>query len=101
MPLTQNQIEMGFALIELAAENGERCPTNQSAENPTGELRSGVTTALLKQGRIRVEVYAHNWRVVTILTGPHAGKRTAPSPYKGAGKPYLTLPAPTVTMRAG
>lgn len=94
MALSAHQINSGFALIERAAIEGKRCPTNRSAENPTGELASGITGALVKAGRIRIEVYAHNWRVVEILKGPFAGKRTAASPYKGSGKPYLVLPAP-------
>lgn len=85
-------IEKGFNLIERAAIKGERAPTNVSMDNPNGQLHSGVTSQLLKQGKIRVEVYAHNWRVIEILTGPNAGKRTAMPPYKYATKPYLTLP---------
>lgn len=98
MKLSQSQIDAGFKLIEQAALNGARCPTNRSQENPTGELASGITSALVKAGRIRIEVYAHNWRVVEILIGPHTGLRTASSPYKGSGKPYLVLPAPKVEV---
>jgi hypothetical protein len=43
--------------------------------------------ALCAAGRIRSEVYAHNWRRAVILDGPHKGKATASPP--GGGKPYL------------
>jgi len=91
MTLTQQTIEQGFRLIEAAALAGERCPTNISGDNPTGTLRAGITAALVKAGRIRIEVYPHNWRVIEIVTGPNAGKRTAP-PHNRNWKPYRILP---------
>lgn len=64
-----------FASIERAACEGARCPTNGNC---------GVETAyvieLARQGRIRIEISGHNYRTVTILTGPNAGKRTRPDP---------------------
>jgi len=86
-------IEAGFAAIEQAALRGERAPTNQTGENPAGTLRSGITTELLKQGRIKVEIYALNWRVIEILTGPHAGERTK-GPPNPSWQPYKILPKP-------
>ena len=48
-----------------------------------------------------VEVYAKNWRVITLLSGPHAGKRTAEPPFKTLG-PYKTLPRfPVTTAKHG
>jgi hypothetical protein len=91
MPLTRRALDTAFAQIERAAIAGARCPTNHSKENPAGTLLGGATAALLKEGKIRVEVYAHNWRVIEILDGPNAGKRTQPPPYKYATKPYLVL----------
>lgn len=75
-----------FALIEAAALKGERCP--QGA--PYGPLQRNAVTALRRDGRIRFELYALNWRVATILTGQHAGKRTAPCPI-GRRTPKLIL----------
>ena len=89
--VTRADIQEGFAAIERAALKDERCPTNISMENPAGTLRSGITTALVKEGKIRIEVYAQNYRVIEILTGPNAGKRTKAPPNK-AWKPYRVLP---------
>ena len=74
-----------FRLLELAAIAGERCPKSK----PYGPLPGELTQALVAEGRIRVEIFAENWRVVTILTGPHAGASTKAAP-KG-GQPYRTL----------
>jgi hypothetical protein len=83
-----NRIEECFALLEQAAIAGARCP--QSA--PFGPVRSGDVTALCRDGKILVEVFVHNWRVVTILTGPHAGKKTeTPPTFNHSPKPYKTV----------
>lgn len=76
-----------FALLEAAAVNGARCPMNQ----PFGPLYSTRVTALAHAGRIRIEVYRNNWRVITILTGEHAGKATAPPPVGGARHPTKVI----------
>ena len=67
-----DRIERDFGLLEAAAVAGERCPFS----NPFGPISSASITALVESGRIRSEVYRHNWRVVTILDGPHKGKST-------------------------
>lgn len=77
------RIEEDFMRIVAAAVAGERCP--QSA--PFGPISSASVSALFGAGRIRSEVYSLNWRVITILTGEHAGLRTAPPPH--GGQPYL------------
>jgi hypothetical protein len=74
-----------FATLEGAAASGARCPITG-----TGGLTSQLTGNLARAGKIRIDVYPHNWRVVTIMTGPHAGKSTAPAPNKH-WKPYLTI----------
>lgn len=74
-----------FAMLERAAVNGCRCPVSR-----TDGLTSQLTTALARAGQIRIDVYPHNFRVVTILTGPNAGKSTAPPPNKN-WRPYLTI----------
>ena len=73
-----------FAILEAAAVKRERCPTGP-------ELRvlgvSGANTGILaKAGRIRVEVYGKNWRVIEIMEGPHKGARTMECP--DGSKPY-------------
>lgn len=74
-----------FAAVLKAAIAGERCPMNGSF----GVTSAGMT-ALAWAGQIRVEVFSRNYRVVTILTGEHAGKTTAPCPEPGA-KPYVIV----------
>jgi len=73
-----------FAVVEAAAAQGLRCPTRKEAvafHNRASELAW--------QGFIKVEVYARNYRVVTILVGPYAGKSTKPPSTKSA-TPWLT-----------
>jgi hypothetical protein len=74
-----------FAMLERAAVNGCRCPVSR-----TDGLTSQLTSDLARAGKIRIDVYPHNYRVVTIMTGPHAGKATAPPPNK-KWRPYLTI----------
>ncbi|MCC8949302.1 hypothetical protein H8A97_30425 [Bradyrhizobium sp. Arg62] len=74
-----------FAMLEQAAAGGLRCPVSR-----TGGLTSQLTSGLARAGKIRIDVYPHNWRVVTILTGQHAGKTTAPPP-NSKWRPYLTI----------
>lgn len=64
-----------FALLVDAAVAGARCPQT----SPHGPLASGSVSVLIAAGKIRSEVYKHNYRVVTILVGPHKGKTTAPA----------------------
>lgn len=75
-----------FALVERAAVAGVRCP--QADDFPEG--LSSAFYKLPDDGRIKIETYAHNWRVVEILTGPNAGKRTAPCPYRHKGPWRIT-----------
>lgn len=77
-----------FDILEAAAVAGERCPTNPELRDLVG---SPTTSDLARKGFITVEVYALNWRVVTIIHGAHAGKCTKRSPHKGAKKPYKTI----------
>lgn len=76
-PLTpQERIEKCFEAIVHAVISGQRCPENDTLHVNTERCRH-----LALAGRIKVEVFARNYRVVTILDGPHAGKKTAPAPY--------------------
>ncbi len=74
-----------FAMLERAALAGERCPVSR-----TNGLTSHLTGNLARSGQIKIDVYPHNWRVITIMAGPHSGKATAPPPNK-KWKPYLTI----------
>ena len=77
-------IEDAWALVQEAAAAGLRCPTNDHFKSNGGALRE-----LAYQGRIRIKVYAHNWRVVEIMEGPHAGKSTMRAPT--SGPPYRVI----------
>lgn len=76
------RFEKDFQLLIEAAIKGVRCPQTQ----PHGPLANGAMTELIRAGKIKSEVYRHNFRVVTILAGEHRGKSTAPAE-KGL-KPY-------------
>lgn len=76
--------DRSFALIEAAAVKGARCPANLANG---GTIPGAHISQLVKDGRIRVEIYALNYRVITILKGPHAGKSTRGAPRDQ--KPYL------------
>ena len=72
---TPSRLEAVFARLEAAAIAGDRCP-----ENGCDGVRSDMISALARAGRIKVAISGHNYRTVTILTGPHAGKSTRPDP---------------------
>lgn len=73
-----------YALIHAAAIAGDRAPKNP-------ELNGGSSTVrkLIDLGKIRVEIYAHNWRVFELIDGPDSGARTAEDP-KGGGPHRVT-----------
>lgn len=83
-------LEEAFAQLEQAAAKGERCPVSSGPD--ASRLDTKHVSALAKSGRIAVEISSRNWRRVTILTGEHAGKSTAPSPHKG-NRVYQTIDA--------
>lgn len=93
MPLSRAILNQAFAAIEAAAVAGERCPV--TAREGIEGLPNGATTALARKGRIRIEVYAKNWRVAEILKGPNAGKRTK-APPNPEWRPYLTMGVETI-----
>lgn len=88
MSLSQEYIDLAYEILVLAAIKGERCPAN--SHDGVDGIPDGATGALRAAGKIKVEIYARNYRVVEILTGPFAGKRTAPPPNPNL-KPYLIL----------
>ena len=80
-----------FAILVAAAVKGERCPLSnwerlpfqEQGEPPTALVCSNQLQKLARAGRIVIEVSGRNYRTVTILVGPHAGKKTAPDPKDG------------------
>lgn len=87
--LSDQALDRAFAILEQAAVNGERCPVT-SGPNAASGIKSKHISELAKAGRIFVEVSSRNWRRVTILTGPNAGKSTAPNPDRHA-RVYQTV----------
>lgn len=76
-----------FEVVEQCAAAGERCPQND-------QLGSGGKTALpmlARMGRVRIEIYEKNFRVVTIMEGPHKGARTQEPPGKRRLRPYMVI----------
>ena len=76
-----------FAILESCAASGARCPIAG-----TNGLTSDLTGKLAREGKIRIDIYPHNYRVITILNGLQRGKTTAP-PSNPKWKPYLTIDA--------
>ena len=77
-------------LVDAAARN-QRCPQNSEINDalcaaglPTFCAVAGGTTpvilALKNAGKIVIEVWGRNWRVVEICVGEHKGKRTLACP---------------------
>ncbi len=83
----EENLERAYEAILAAALNNERCPENQ-----TRGVDTHLCGELARAGRIKIEVFARNFRVVTILTGPHAGLKTAPPPYR-VTQPKLIITA--------
>lgn len=79
-------------ITEMALE-GKRAPTNQYTF-PTCDDYSGTTLIgrLIKDGYLRSETYAHNWRVLEIMSGQFKGARTMAAPYPGP--PYKVVDHP-------
>lgn len=96
MAVTQAVLDRNYALIEAAAIKGERCPQSK----PHGPLDGAAPAALARAGRIRLEVFVHNWRVVTIMEGEHKGKTTAPCPQEGR-VPYRIIYKDHIDVRHG
>jgi len=93
--IPQATLDRNLALIEAAAVKGERCPQAK----PFGPLDAAAPAALARAGHIRIEIYMHNFRVVTIMEGPNKGKKTQAAPAKGTGKPYKIIYKDHVLIR--
>jgi hypothetical protein len=87
--LSPENLDRAFALLVECAVKGERCPTS-AGPDAHHLLSGGEISALARAGRIRSEVSGRNFRQVTVLTGPHAGKKTAPNPNKNA-RVYIVM----------
>lgn len=86
--LDPNLVPM-FRLFEFYASTGERCPTMPQLMK-LGIPRVPTPSVLARMGHIMIEVYPHNWRVVTIMIGPHKGEHTQ-LPADKNWRPYKTI----------
>ena len=89
MPASQALLDEVFTMLVGAAYRGERCPQLQ----PFGPLNWSQNRAiadLARAGRIILEVYAPNWRVITICQGKYSGRTTMRCPNHFA-KPYKVI----------
>jgi hypothetical protein len=94
--IPQKMLDRIFTMLVGIACRGERAPQLQ----PHGVLTVAENNAILEMaraGRLRVEIFAHNWRVVTICEGQYRGRHTQLSPYKGGGEPYRVIQKGDVT----
>lgn len=88
--------DLVFGILERAAGEGRRCPTNFEVAAElnamlTNTRRAGtsipaIMQVLVRRGLLTVRLYGGNYRDVVILKGPHAGKATL-GPRHG-GPPY-------------
>lgn len=81
--------DKAFSQLEDAAAKGARCPMREMISGGGASV-----SQLAREGLIFVEIYTRNFRRVTILAGPHKGKKTADAPLdhnKQPAKPYLTV----------
>jgi hypothetical protein len=99
--------EFVLEMVERAALEGKRCPTrfdiarevvsSRVVPYMAGSSVPSVFKRLSLKGLISVSVYARNYRVVTILKGPNAGKTTLPPPFEG--KPHTIIDGAATTRR--
>jgi len=97
--------EFLFELLAATVGKGERCPTRDDLagalyNNKMSRNVPAVLEALTDARRIRIYVYAENWRVVQITDEKHplCGKRTQ-GPPRG-GRPIRTIDGPREKSRA-
>jgi hypothetical protein len=83
------QLDTMFDAYLYAAKIGARCPTKAELFQRLGFNASDATKRLAAAGKIVVEIYGRNWRVIEIADGPCKGARTAAPPH--GGNPYLTI----------
>ena len=99
--LSPANLDKAFALLVDCAVKGERCPITAGPKAHPFLVPDQIA-ALKREGRIKATISGKNWRVVTILTGEHAGRATAADPREGKNnRPRATAPsAPRFLTRA-
>lgn len=85
MPVSEDLLKRQFRILVVAALKGERCPQRK----PFGPLESSAMEEMYRLGMIRGEVFGSNFRRITILVGPYAGRSTASFP--GRELPYRVI----------
>ncbi len=79
-----------FMIIEEEALKGNRCPTLDEFRDKFQFSMSWCRPVMLADaGRVVVEIYCWNWRVVTLMEGPNKGIHTRLPPHTVA-RPYKT-----------
>lgn len=79
-------------ILREVVEAGERCPTNDELaaelhERGFNGLPCRAQPAVLaRQGHLKVEIFALNWRVIEI-----DGKRSQECPHTSRGRPYKII----------
>lgn len=89
MELSESGLSKLFKQLENCVALGARCPQTLPFGPLTRAANKGVIE-LARRGRIKLDIYAHNWRVVTMCEGRHFGKSTEMPPYQH-GAPYKTI----------
>lgn len=71
-----------LAALTEAAIRGRRCPTTDQLGDLAGSRprAAAALKRLTATGIIVIKISGHNWRVVDIKKGPHAGKSTMSDP---------------------
>jgi len=82
-------------IIAALADANHSCPLDSQLRERLGKSTS--LESLAYAGHIVIEVFRENQRVVTILSGPHAGKQTKRPP----GVPDKMLPYRTIDTNGG
>jgi len=102
--MSQNNLTEGerklLTILENAALDNEKCPRNTELITMLNKKTSIDSLAL--RGYYRIDYYDEYWRVVTILTGPHAGKSTRmPPDFKEGTNPNrsVTTKGDTATIQ--
>ena len=78
-----------YDCLEGFAIKGERCPTMPQLTK-LGHSSGTPPSVLARMGYIMIDVYAHNWRVVTIMCGPNKGRHTE-MPANKDWRPYKSI----------
>lgn len=103
--ISRGALNRTLAMIVEAACDGARCPETTRSDYVKGErvlirgLARGAATVLAAEGKIKVEIFARNFRRITILVGPHAGKATADPPFGKLAQPYRVVTTETYEFR--